>query len=55
MLWIALGFAWAKNAKAKLQEAMDDYLIEGDWNYDDIERGFSIARRNGKPVLVVFR
>ncbi len=54
-VWLALGIASAKNTKAELQKDLDDFLIEGDWNYDDIPGALRRAKREGKPVLAVFR
>ena len=49
------GVAIAGISKAELQEALNDQAIVGDWNYDDIDGAFRRARKEGKPVCVVFR
>jgi len=51
----AAGLAAAKDRKARLQEALEDHAIVGDWNYDDIDRAFRRAKKERKPVCVVFR
>lgn len=33
----------------------DQNELVGPWVYDDVETGFSEARKTGKPVMIVFR
>jgi len=51
----AAGLAVAKNTKADLQDALNDHAFIGDWNYDDIDGAFRRAKKERKPVCVVFR
>ena len=52
-----LVFAGVLGAKddVRLKDALQDDLVSADWIYDDIERGNTLARKTGKPLLVSFR
>jgi len=52
LLTKALGQA---SDKEKLRKALGDVELAGPWIYDDVPAGFALARKNGKPLLVVFR
>lgn len=41
--------------KERLKQALTDTDPEGPWVYDDVAAGFALARKSGKPMLVVFR
>ncbi len=49
------GIALAKDVKLRLQNALKDHAIVGDWNYDDIDGAFRRAKKERKPVCIVFR
>lgn len=38
-----------------LKDALQDHLVSEDWIYDDIDVGYSAAKKTGKPLLVSFR
>ncbi len=38
-----------------LQKALGDMEAERAWVYDDLPAGFGLAKKTGKPLLVVFR
>ncbi|MBI3267788.1 MAG: hypothetical protein HYZ53_02105 [Planctomycetes bacterium] len=38
-----------------LQQRFQDFGILGDWVYNDFPAGLAQARKEGKPLLVVFR
>ncbi|MHC5065505.1 MAG: hypothetical protein ACYTG5_16195 [Planctomycetota bacterium] len=38
-----------------LQEALGDVQVTDDWIYENIEAGYSEAKKTGKPLLVSFR
>lgn len=39
----------------ELREALGDQVAVGDWIYDDVDEAFTVAKRTGKPVFLVFR
>ena len=41
--------------KERLRVALKDVQPVGDWIYDDINRGFAMAKKTKKPLMVVFR
>jgi serine protease Do len=44
-----------KDDKEKLRAAMGDNALAGTWIYDDVDAGFTEARKTGKPLMVVLR
>jgi hypothetical protein len=38
----------------KLKQALGD-KVSADWIYEDIEAGYALAKKTGKPLLVTFR
>jgi hypothetical protein len=38
----------------KLKQALGDE-VSADWIYEDIEAGYAMAKKTGKPLLVTFR
>lgn len=56
----ALGLAaavWGRQdpQKEQLKTQLKDTELVGKWIYDDINAGFAQAKKEGKPLLVVFR
>lgn len=50
------GFAGSKDDETReLQEALQDRIAVGDWIYDDVDEAFTVAKRTGKPIFLVFR
>lgn len=47
--------AWAQDRNTKVLNDRDRVEASGFWIYNDLDRGFSQAKRSGKPLLVVFR
>jgi hypothetical protein len=47
--------AGAQADKAALQRKLKDTDVHAAWVYDDLDAGFALARRTGKPLLVVLR
>ena len=41
--------------KERLRVALKDVQPVGEWIYDDINRGFAMAKKTKKPLMVVFR
>ena len=41
--------------KERLRIALKDVQPVGDWIYDDMKRGFAVAKKTKKPLMVVFR
>jgi hypothetical protein len=41
--------------KAQLRAALKDDEPKGEWNYDDLAKGFADAKSTGRPLMVVFR
>lgn len=39
----------------RLQQNLKDTEIVGAWHYDDLEAGIAQAKKDGKPLLVVYR
>ncbi len=39
----------------KLQEALHDNALSAHWIYNDLDRAFLEAKKNGKPLLAVIR
>ena len=58
---VAAVVAWSAAASAKddtkreLQIALNDNGLQGDWIYDDAGEAFAVAKRTGRPILLVFR
>lgn len=56
--WAALGvysvMAFAQDAQAK-KATLKDIDVVGSWVYDDINAGYALAKKESKPMLVVFR
>ncbi len=52
-LWVPL--ASQDGQIQSLKEAIGDDLIGGNWIYEDIEAGYAMAQKSGKPLLVSFR
>ncbi len=52
---VAVRAGGGKAGKAELKEALRDFALVGDWNYDDIDGAFARAAREKKPVCIVFR
>jgi serine protease Do len=42
-------------AKEQLRTALKDDAVKGDWIYDDLPAGYALAKKTGKPLMVVFR
>ncbi len=38
--------------KAKVNDTVD---LAGDWVYDDVDKGFGLAKAGNKPLCIVFR
>jgi hypothetical protein len=51
---LALAAALAQ-ADDRLREALKDTEPKGDWIYDDLDKGFLDAKKNGRPLMVVLR
>jgi len=53
--------AWSAAASAKddtkreLQISLNDNGLQGDWIYDDAGEAFTVAKRTGRPIMLVFR
>ena len=56
---IVLSFvAFAQDERTDLETRKRERLKDGAsdfWIYDDVERGFALAKSGGKPLLVSFR
>jgi hypothetical protein len=39
----------------ELRKALNDEVAGADWIYDDVGAGLAAAKKDGRPVLVVFR
>jgi hypothetical protein len=48
------GLAALAQDKEALKAALKDEVV-GNWIYDDLQAGYSAAKKSGKPMLVVFR
>ena len=66
LLTLLLAAAWNLSVPALMaQEKKDrDTLVRDDlremrdsdlWIYNDVEKGFKLSQKNGKPLLIVFR
>jgi hypothetical protein len=50
------GWAGSKEEELReLQDALGDRVAVGDWIYDDVDEAFTVAKRTGKPIFLVFR
>lgn len=45
----------AQDRAERVRNDLRDFLARGLWIYNDLEKGFSEARKSGKPLLVVLR
>jgi serine protease Do len=55
-LTVAVVATWACAEDADpLQKSLNDMEVQGDWIYNDIDKGFAESKKTGKPLLVVFR
>ena len=45
----------AQTREEQVRQDRQKVQAQGFWIYNDLDRAFSIARRNGKPILVVLR
>lgn len=54
-LAIAAAIAPAQDREAALRKAVRDEAPADGWIYDDIPEGLRVARKEGRPLLVVFR
>jgi hypothetical protein len=52
---LSLALAGPSGDKEKLRDALGDNALVGSWIYDDLEAGYSEAKRAGKPLMVVLR
>ncbi len=56
---LSLAAAWIPQQqniqKERLRVALKDNVVRGNWIYDDISKGFTEAKRTGKPLMVVIR
>lgn len=43
------------DVKRELQVSLNDMGLVGDWIYDDAAEGFAVAKRTGRPLMIVFR
>ena len=39
----------------ELQDRLGDKDLVGDWIYDDVDEAFTVSKRTGKPIFLVFR
>lgn len=47
--------ATADDDGAGLRQKLGDVDLVGDWVYDDLDAGTALAKKSGKPLLVVLR
>lgn len=45
----------AQDRATRVRQDLETFLAGGQWIYNDLPRGFEVARKTGKPMLVVFR
>ncbi len=45
----------AQDRATQVRQDLDTFLSGGQWIYNDLPRGFEVARETGKPLLVVLR
>jgi hypothetical protein len=38
-----------------LKVSLGDVELQGNWVYNDVDAGFTEAKKTGKPLLIVFR
>jgi hypothetical protein len=55
LLWMGLSVLSVLLIQDDLRKKLGDNDLSGEWVYDDINAGFGLARKTGKPMLVVFR
>jgi hypothetical protein len=55
MVVLTAAMAVAGDGKEKLRAALGDPDPDNLWVYDDLYRGIALAKKTGKPLLVVFR
>jgi hypothetical protein len=59
MVRIAVAFAFfaalAQDGNQELRRALEDEAGAEGWVYDDYAAGVALARKDGRPLLVVFR
>lgn len=55
LLAMASGPASAQDRDTLVRQDRDRYGQGGPWIYDDLDQGLALAKREGKPLLVVFR
>lgn len=51
----AISWGAQDGAKEQLRIALKDNEVKGDWIYDDLPAGYALAKKTGKPLMVVFR
>jgi len=39
----------------ELKKALNDEVAGAEWIYDDVAAGIAAAKKDGRPILVVFR
>ena len=44
-----------QDGNEELRKQLKDVDLVGRWIYDDVDAGFTEAKRTGKPLLIVFR
>ncbi len=53
---LAGAFALAQDpAKQKLRDSLKDHGVHASWIYDDLPAAYAAAKKDGRPVLAVFR
>ena len=52
---IALAKGGAKTIGGEQQQINDAVELAGSWVYDDVDKGFDVAKKEGKPLCFVFR
>jgi hypothetical protein len=52
---LALAAAPQDDRKDRLRESLHDNDLAGEWVYDDLDAGLALAKKTGKPILLVFR
>lgn len=55
LLFVAIASVGAEDRAAKIREDAATVTDAGYWIYNDLPKGFALAERTGKPMLVVFR
>lgn len=55
LLTVATPALVRKDPDEVLKRNLKDKDLVGEWVYDDIDKGYALAKQSGKPLMIVFR